>query len=182
MPLTARLNSPLALFRKLEREAYRAYHAPTPLQKSDHFFNFCVTASSMRDYCLEHQGMVTRAQRKPFDTLWWKEPLLVAAIEIGNATKHFVLRDLSSGTPRDIQTKTARMKKSRFAELYLDKAGDLHVIEVQRAEVTVTLSDKTRLELHEFTKALLDYWRKYLTSLGIKVRRQSHAQLSSSSA
>lgn len=48
MSLSARLDSPLALFRKLEREAYRAFHAQTPLTKADHFFNFCVTAASMR--------------------------------------------------------------------------------------------------------------------------------------
>ena len=182
MPLTAQLSSPLALFRKLEREAYRAFHARTPLQKSDHFFNFCVTASSMRDYCLEHLGMVTKTQLRPFDLVWWREPLLVAAVEIGNATKHFVLRDTNTGIPRTIQTKAARMKKAKFVDVFLDKDGGLHAVEVHRSEVTVTLSDGTRLELHQFTKALLDYWRRYLVSINIKVRRQSHAQLSGSAA
>jgi hypothetical protein len=65
MALTARLDSPAALFRKLEREAYRAFHASTPLEKSDHFYNFCVTASSMRDYCHEHLNRLTKQQRKP---------------------------------------------------------------------------------------------------------------------
>lgn len=172
----------MALFRKLEREAYRAYHARTPLQKSDHFFNFCVTASSMRDYCLEYLGKVTKSQRKPFDVVWWKEPLLVAAIEIGNATKHFVLRDPNTGIPRTVQTKTARMKKAKFVDLYVNTTGGMRAVEVQRSEVTVTLSDKTRLELHQFTQALLDYWRTYLASIDIKVPRQSHARLSGSAA
>lgn len=182
MPLTARLDSPAALYRKLEREAYRAYHAPTPLAKADHFYNFCVTASSMRDYCLEKVGATTRASRKPYEAIWWQEPLLVAAIEIGNSTKHFVLRDRKTGAPRAIQTKTTRMKKSKFINVFADRAGTLNLAEAQKAEVSVTLSDDTRLELHEFTHSLLNYWKKYLASIGVKVRRQPFAQLASSAA
>ena len=182
MPLSARLDSPAALFRKLEREAYRAYHAPTPLAKADHFYNFCVTASSMRDYCLEKVGATTRTLRKPYDAVWWQEPLLVAAIEIGNSTKHFVLRDQNTGAPRAIQTKASRMKKAKFISVYADKAGALHLKEIEKAEVSVTLSDNTRLELHEFTGALLKYWKDYLASIGVNVRRQPFAQLAGSAA
>jgi hypothetical protein len=182
MPLTARLDSPAALYRKLEREAYRAYHAPTPLAKADHFYNFCVTASSMRDYCLEKVGATTRTLRKPYDAVWWKEPLLVAAIEIGNSTKHFVLRDPNTGTPKTIQTRASRMKKTRFIDVFTNESGDVLLKEVQKAEVGVTLSDNTRLELHEFTGALLTYWKDYLASIGVKVRRQPFAQLAGGAA
>lgn len=182
MTLSAQLSSPAALYRKLEREAYRAYHAPTALQKADHFFNFCVTASSMRDYCLEHQGMLTWAQRKPYDSAWWSVPLLVAAIEIGNSAKHFVLRDLNTGAPKTVQTRTARMKKAKFVDIYADQSGSIKAVPVERTEVTVTLSDGQRLELFLFTRGLLDYWKSYLKSIGINVRKQSHAQLARSAA
>ena len=181
MPLTARLNSPAALYRKLEREAYRAYHAETPLAKADHFYNFCVTASSMRDFCHEHVGATTRQSKKASEDLWWQQPLLVAAFEIGNSTKHFVLR-CPNGAPMTIQTKTSRTKKSKFVDFYVDRAGAVHVVETQRSEVTVTLSDNTRLELHQFTRELLNYWQKYLASIGVVVRNQPFAQLAGSVA
>lgn len=182
MPLTIRLDSPAALFRKLERESYRAYHAPTPLAKADHFFNFCVTALSMRDYCLEYLKATTDAQKKPYHDIWNMQPLLVAASEIANSAKHFILREKRTGTPKIVKTKTMRLKKARFINFYTDGAGDIHLCETKRTEVSVTLSDGTRLDLHAFTGAILQYWRSYLQGIGIAVRRQPHARLASSAA
>ena len=56
MVLAPTLSSVEALYRKLERELYRAYHHRDATHKADHFFNFCVTAHSMRDYFLERLG------------------------------------------------------------------------------------------------------------------------------
>src|SRR5436309_448515 len=108
MALTARIDSPLALYRKLERESYRAFHAPTPLHKADHFFNFCVTAASMRDYTLEHLKKTTPAQKRPYYANWSGVPALVAAAEIANSTKHFVLRDRATGQPASVKTRSVR--------------------------------------------------------------------------
>ena len=181
MPLTAQLNSPAALYRKLEREAYRAFHGATPLEKTDHFFNFCITASSMRDFCLEHQGLHTKDQRKPAQAAWHRVPLLVAAIEIGNSSKHFVLRD-NAGAKKAIATRSARMKKAQVFNIYLNRVGDHKVVAGTRTEISVTLSDGVSLELYQFTKELLEYWRQYLVTIGVKVRSQSFARLSSSAA
>lgn len=177
MALTAHLDSPLALYRKLERESYRAFHAPTPLHKADHFFNFCVTAASMRDYTLEHLKKITPAQKHPYYTAWSGIPALVAAAEIANSTKHFVLRDRSTSQPANMKTRTVRMKKSSFADVYVNAAGETKIVRTQRTEVHVTLSDGQVVELYGFTDQVLKYWRSYLTSLGLKVRRQSFALL-----
>ena len=178
MALAARLTSPAALFRKLEREAYRAFHAASPLEKADHFYNFCVTASSMRDYCHEHLGLITKQQRKLQEHAWRQLPRLVTTFEIANSTKHFVLREPHSGTPRSIQTRTVRGKNAKFIDIYMSASGEVKVIPVVRQEITITLSDGTRLDLHDFTRDVLAYWRSYLSSLGIKVRRQSFDSLS----
>jgi hypothetical protein len=85
--------------------AYRAYHAPNALQKADHLFNFCVTESSTRSYCLEHQGMLERSQHKPYDEIWLTVSVLVAALEIGNSAKHFVRRCLNTGAQHHAPTK-----------------------------------------------------------------------------
>ena len=178
MPLTAKLTSPLALFRKLERESYRAYHAKSPLHKADHFFNFCVTASSMRDYTLEHLGMVTQSQQQPYHDEWSKIPALVATAEIANTSKHFVLRDRGTRKPKTVKTRALRMKKARFVDVYVNDAGEHTFEEVNRTEVSVTLSDGHILELYSFTAEVRTYWKTYLAKLGFQVRRQPFAQLS----
>jgi len=177
MPLTARLTSSLALYRKLERESYRAFHAKTPLHKADHFFNFCVTAASMRDYTLEHLNKVTQAQQSPYYDAWAKIPMLVAAADIANSSKHFVLRDRSTGQPKSVKTRAVRMKKSAFVDIYTNAAGEIKMVRADSTEVSVTLSDGKVLELYAFTHEILKYWKSFLASQGVKVRRQPFAQV-----
>jgi hypothetical protein len=177
MPLTARLSSPLALYRKLEREAYRAFHARTPLHKADHFFNFCVTAASMRDYTLEHLGKLVSAQQQTYYQQWANVPALVAAAEIANSAKHFVLRDKSTGVLKSPKTRTMRLKRSEFINIYSDSAGNAIGVKVDRTEVSVTLSDGKVIELYAFTEEILKYWKAFLKTIGLNVRRQPLSQL-----
>jgi hypothetical protein len=178
MPLTARLSSPLALYRKLERESYRALHAKTPLHKADHFFNFCVTASSMRDYTLEHLKMVLPSQKTPYYKAWAKNLTLVAAAEIANSSKHFVLRDSATHLPKSVKTRAVGMKKASFVDIYVNSKGEFKAVRSTRTVVTVTLSDGKLIELHAFTDEILKYWKSYLASMGFTVRHQPFAQLS----
>lgn len=180
MPLAARIGSPLALFRKMERESYRAFHAKTPLHKADHFFNFCVTASSMRDDVLEHLGKIDRADKQPYFDSWAKVPALVAAGEISNSSKHFILRESKTGKAKQPVTRAVRMRKSAFVEFYVNVGGQLSAIQVTRSEVSFTLSDGNVLELYAFSDNVCSYWKKYLTNIWLNVRRQSLAHLSGS--
>ena len=182
MPLASRLHSPAALYRKLEREAYRAYHASTPLAKSDHFYNFCVTASSMRDYCHEQAGRTNKDQRKVDEGLWWANPLLAATFEVANSTKHFVLRDVKTGIQRPPKTKSVRLGPSKFADIYVNNEGKYHAVLVERTEVRVTLSDGKRYELYKFSDEVLSYWWNYLKLSGNTIRQQSASQLAKSAA
>jgi hypothetical protein len=177
MPFAIRLASPLALFRKLERESYRAFHAKTPLHKADHFFNFCVTASSMRDFTLEHLNQISSAQKQPYYDAWARVPALVAAAEVANSSKHFVLREQSTGHPKSSKTRAVRLKRTTFVDIYVNSAGDIKRVKVVRPEVFVTLSDGQVLQLYAFTDQVLRYWKKFLSSINITVRRQSFAQL-----
>lgn len=177
MVLTARNSSPLSLYRKLEREAYRAFHAKTPLHKADHFFNFCVTAASMRDYTLEHLNLVSSLQKQPYHDFWAAQPAIVAATEIANLSKHFVLRDRGTRLIKQAKTRTVRMKRAAFVALYVNSAGDMKALRSERAEVSVTLSDGKVLELYAFVNEILTFWKSSLESLGFRVRRQSFPQL-----
>jgi len=181
MSLNPILDSPVALFHKLEREQYRAYHERNAIHKADHFFNFCVTAHSMQDYFLESLKKVAQVDRQPHFDTWKQEPLLVAVKEIANSSKHFVLRE-HDGTPKSIATKRVRRRKDQFMDLYSDASGRIHALPVTAPYISVTLSDGSKHALHIFTTDVLNYWRKYLAEYGIRIRRQSFAQMSGGAA
>ena len=151
MPLTRPLASPSALYRKLERESYRAFHAESPVHKSDHFFNFCIAAHSMRDYCLEHMGLTHEADKKSFHELWNKEPVLIAVAEVANSSKHFVLRCPKTKLVRTPTTKAVRMGTAKYMNVYCRDDGEIQLKPTLRADVRVALLDGTILPLYSFT-------------------------------
>lgn len=178
--LTVRLGDPTALLRKLEREAYRAYHAANAIAMADHLCNFCITAESMKDYCLEHEGIVDSDSKRPFQACWKRNDALLAAHEIANTAKHFTLRDTRNGKPKRVATRVAHGQAAGYFDVYESERGDIQIVARRRREICVILEGGKRLQLHEFCAAIVNYWRKYLAEeLGLKIRRQSFRQLSS---
>ena len=173
MPLTSALGTPAALYRKLEREAYRAYHAHSPAHKADHFFNFCVTAHSMRDFCLEHLGKTQKSDQQPYHALWNKQPILVATTEIANSSKHFVLRTPGTQALTTPSTRGVRAGRAKYIDVYRRPDGELTLVQVSKAEVRIELSDGKVVQLYKFTGEVLAYWKSYLLSVGVKPRRVS---------
>ena len=182
MPLAPPLRSPIDLFRKLEREAYRAFHSKNNVHKSDHFFNFCVTASSMRDYCLEYLVKHTRAERQPYYKVWAANAALVAAAEIANSSKHFVLRELRTGLLVQPATKAVRSRKTKIYDIYRNESDQLKAILAERTDLVVTLSDGKKLLLYAFTDEIIAYWKEFLSQAGIRIQRQPFKQLSGADA
>jgi hypothetical protein len=166
-----------ALYRKLERELYRAHHQKDRLHKADHFSNFCATAHAMQDYFLERIGKISHADRQPYFDLWATEPLLVAVGEIANSTKHFVLRDRKTRAVRTPKTKRVRLGRSNVADVYVSADGRAVVVREPAADIFVVLSDNTRHELYSFMIQVLKYWEQFLKGNGIRVRRQPFAKL-----
>jgi hypothetical protein len=175
MALAPTLTSVEALYRKLERESYRAYHCRSRIHKADHFFNFCVTAHSLRDYFFERKGLIDEKNRVPYHDCWNSDSLLVAVGEIANTTKHFTLR-FPKGHLRPVRTKRVRTKRSGFVDIFDSPAG-LVTIPVTVPDVTVTVSDGTRYALYQFTARVLESWRVFLGREGIRIRRQSLRRL-----
>jgi hypothetical protein len=180
LALTPTLASVEALYRKLERELYRTHHQLDRIHKADHFFNFCVTAHSMRDYFFERQAHVAPSSRQPFYDQWAKEPLLVAVEEIANSTKHFVLRDRQARLPRSAKTKRVRLKRDRFIDLYVGPGGQAQAFQLFAPDAVITLSDNTTHDLYGFMASVLNYWRTFLQRHGIRVRGQAFKKLSGS--
>src|SRR5256885_16114525 len=125
--LAPTLDSIPALYRKLQREEYRAFHHPDLLDKSDHFFNFCVTAHSLRDYFLEWAGKIAPSDRQPFEMAWAQEPILVAVAEIANSAKHFILRN-RAGAARVPRTKGVRRRRAVVVDVFVDSKGDFSFV------------------------------------------------------
>jgi hypothetical protein len=177
LAITPTLATVEALFRKLERESYRAYHAHSKIHKADHFFNFCVTAHGMRDYLLEHLGKVTPQDKTPFYKQWEANSILVAVSEIANSSKHFCLRDSKTNLPKRIKTRRVTLRKSKFIDVYVNSEGDLKLVERLGNDIAVTLSDGSYFELHAFTGEVLKYWKATLLSHGIHISKQPFARL-----
>lgn len=172
--LTPRLDTVEALFRKLKREFVRAYHHSHVTHKADHFYNFCITAQSLRDFYLERIGKASKHDRRPFELLWSKVPVVVAVADIANSAKHFQLREPGSGSPRIPRTRKVGAGKTSAVDLYVDDKEKLHAIKrTGILTLVVTLGDGFRFELYSFMEAVLEYWRVELANIGIKVRRQT---------
>lgn len=115
------LDSERAVYRKLEREAYRAIHAKGANHKADHFFNFCVTAQAMRDFFLEAKGVPSGSRRaNTLHAQWNSEPLLVAVKEIANLSKHFQLRHRQTKAPRPTKTRRLVRKRSEALDVFVN--------------------------------------------------------------
>ena len=171
--MRAVLNSANALWRKAEREAYRALHAKSREHKADHFYNFCVTAHSLRDFFFEQRNIPRGAVRDPYYAQWNAEPLLVAVEEIANLSKHFQLRDRKNWQPRQLRTRHVVHKPGTAVDLYVSPSGDIVPIPRASREIVITTSDGARHWLWEFQFDVLDYWRTFLRDNGIRVYRQS---------
>lgn len=165
-----------ALFRKLEREQYRAFHARKPQHKADHFVNFCVTAHALRDYLLEHLGKITDAEKQPYQAQWAAMPLLRAVGEVANSSKHLTLRG-PTGKAKKRKTRRVAPTQAEYMDIYRTSGGMLTNRIRRGADIVVELSDGRRHDLHGFTVEVLTYWRDYLTTAGVRLRRQSLATL-----
>jgi len=131
----------------------------------------------MRDHFFERVGKIAQADQQPYHDQWAKEPLLVAAQEIANSTKHFALRNIGTRTPRPAKTKRVRFGTSTFADVYVSADDRTMVVPRRGLNIFVVLSDNTRHELYSFMSKVLDYWRDLLRKNGIRVRRQAFGKL-----
>ena len=175
--LTPKLQSVEALYRKLEREFVRAFHHKNLVHKSDHFYNFCVTAHSMRDHFLERLGKVDRSDRAPYINAWDLEPCIVAVMDIANTVKHYQLRT-KKGLPKSPRAKRVSDGKTTLFDVFLTSDGTPTFRKRSNVPtIIITLEDGGRLEMYEFMESVRSYWNRLLSTNGIRVRRQSWTAL-----
>ena len=161
------------LFNKLEREAYRAFHAKTRRHKADHFLNFCITAHAMRDHILEALAVPLGPARTPYHEAWNRDPLLLAVREIANQSKHFELRDKRTGKPKTPKTKRVVRGRGSVMDVHMSPSGNLSFIPRRVPEIRVTTSDGARHDLWRFCIDVIDTWYLDIRGRGLQVRRSS---------
>jgi hypothetical protein len=178
MALTPRLDSVEALYDKALREQYRALYAQGALHKADHFYNFCITTHSLRDFLLERLGKVMRADQQRFNEKWSNHPILAAIGDIANSAKHFQLRHPATRLPKAPKTKGVRAGRTTHVNVYMSGAGGVHLITDPRVPTYyITLDGGAKFELSAFIEEAAKYWRAELKREGIKLRRQSFRRL-----
>lgn len=172
MSLKQSLNSVEALYRKLERESYRAYHERDKIHKADHFYNFCITAQAMRDYFFERKGLIQNNVQQPYHRIWIQNEFLVAVSDIANTAKHFTLRDRKTKKEKKVKTKKVRVKKSKFVDVYVNKNSEISLLEVEVPDCIVTIENGTSYDMYSFTNEVLSYWYSFLRNNGVQIRKQ----------
>lgn len=80
------LNTPVAMFEKCVREARRSYLSKEHFQSVDSFYNFAITAHSLRDWLIK-MGIDKSLVHDKFNSY----DLLVYCKDIANGIKHFGL-------------------------------------------------------------------------------------------
>jgi hypothetical protein len=172
--LNPHLDSVEALFRKLAREERRTLHESNRIDRADHFYNFCVTAHSLRDYFLKDR-VLSEEESKAVRAYWNRAPFLVAVRDIANTAKHFQLS-------RPPATRGVRPGSSTMVDIYRDRTGIIAPVRRRVPDLTISLEDGTHYRLYDFMDAVVTYWRNFLKANGIRVRRQSFASLTGISA
>lgn len=172
--LTPHLRTIDQVYQKVLRERYRTWHAKDSVHKADHFYNFCITAHSLRDYFIAQKGLARdseirrkhRAERGELHTAWDANELLRAVREIANSAKHFSLR-------RPPQTKETRATTGSAVKVYTD--GDaLHSVMAEIPDFVVTLASGEEFHLFELMSGVIEYWQEFLSTAGVRLGDDPH--------
>ncbi len=146
----------------MRRESRRAYHANNDGEKADHFYNFCVTAHSMKDFFFEEMNITSETDKLPYRTKWNEDSLLIAASEIANTSKHLVLRKSTRNEIQQAKTKGVVQGEGSFVRLYTTNGGIKEEL-VSLPELFVVL-DEDFVPLFEFVDHVQQYWHLVLES------------------
>ena len=172
--LTPHLGTIDQVYQKVLRESYRTWHTKDAIHKADHFYNFCITAHSLRDYFVEHKGWggdpenkrKYHAEREALHAEWGSNERLRAVQEIANSAKHFRLR-------RPPRTKGTKKTTGFSIKVYTD--GDaLHSVKAGFPDFVVTMASGEEFDLFELMSDVSEYWREFLRAAGLPLGDDPH--------
>lgn len=153
---------PADLLNKLEREARRVFHAAASSDKPamcDHFFNFCVTAHSLRDWVIHSQN----AEKQSVHDRCNQVSVLAACRDIANASKHFILK-----VDQKPVAKGAVVSRSSVVDVF-EGAGGNHRVSQPRdtIDIYLVIEGHSPQESHQFTRAVVTAWCEIFNEFGL---------------
>ncbi|WP_139231721.1 hypothetical protein [Azotobacter beijerinckii] len=159
------VNEPKDMLLKLIREGNRIIFEEDPAELSDHFFNFSVTAHSLRDWCLKSQNI--QSQKKQANEAWDKHSYLVVAKDIANSVKHFGIDRYTPSLAGSEESSTdfveflhgedipAKMERAHSEEEFRRSVSQ------PRPSVLITFSDGSSIDLTDYAFKVINYWVGY---------------------
>lgn len=144
----AALKTPRDMALKLFREAGRTWNAHDMEAMGDHFLNFCVTNSALRDWVMEHKGHAKGS--KAFE-IWRSgaKGYFGECADVANVSKHF-----------QIQKKTALMNEVVEKRVVLTPYGVIEGSESSHPSFDIVLSDERSIDLLQFLFQICTAWEE----------------------
>ncbi len=149
-------NEPSDILFKIIREGRRAWLSEAKGDKCDHFLNFCVTAQSLRDWCIKYLGL-SGADSNAFHDDVNLRKYIPECRDIANSSKHFGLRNSIS------LVDSAKPCESTFH--VLSNMGT--TASEKRSDIKLMLSSGEEVDLFIFLHSVVSEWIEILKSRGI---------------
>lgn len=108
MSILKEYKEPKDLLEKSLREGDRTWKSEDLQEKSDHFFNFCVTSVSLRDWCIAYLNLDS-VEQSNFYKMHSKNEWLDYCASIANLSKHFKLREGRKSSVLSVNSKVSTL-------------------------------------------------------------------------
>lgn len=165
------INDPKDMLLKLIREANRINFESEGENIKDHFFNFSVTAHSLRDWCFKYQRL--ESSKKQMNMTWDNEPFLVVAKDIANSVKHFGISLYTPNIAGSAQKNTMHVVLRTGSNLAedIEKAKIDPDFRDENSEESpsykIYFTDGSTISLNDYIFKTVLYWIGYFDSNGI---------------
>jgi hypothetical protein len=152
---------PQDLIFKLLREGRRTWLTSDPQEKCDHFFNYCVTAHALRDWCIKYLELSDQ-DKNSFHTEMNSIKYFAECKDIANSSKHFGLDSKASSVA------TAFHTQSDFFVITGEQNSEQYE-KVRRMDISILLADGSSVDLFGFLNHTAKNWIETLNRKGIPI-------------
>lgn len=175
MTLTPTLNEPKDILAKLGREHARAINSNEKVVVADHLYNFCITSLAVRDHLLEHLQIIEENARWKKVKTWSLCKEVIAAHEIGNSSKHFVLRDRRTKSPIETIAKNIAVSPDQRKYVSANSDGSVNQEWVESVAFSVIV-DQEEFRLWEFMSTVREFWETVFESEKVPYEKLPHRE------
>ena len=173
MTIFDEFSEPKDLLAKAVREGRKALVLNDSTQEvCDHFFNFCITAHSIRDWCINYLAFPKNSfEAANFHNRCCKSEYLNFCRDIANSSKHMVLRTTTPSTVKSIEE-----------TIILTAALDLNGNKIANSEMysrslDVVLPNGESLSMFMVIASTIIHWQTIFSEYGIEIDHRCNSAL-----